>query len=90
MAKQTQEGSVQIADFKSRLSHYLKAVRQGKPLVLLNRDTPVARVLPYLAEPGRLIVRKPSRPSSEVRLPPPVRQKVNSLRALLEERRERK
>ena len=78
---------VRIAEFKARLSEYLRGVRQGHPLTLLDRDTPVARVLPYRAGAGRLIIRRPTREAKEVRLPPPVRGKINSLQALLEERR---
>ncbi len=36
-----------IAEFKARLSYYLKAVRSGKEVTVMERDTPIARVLPY-------------------------------------------
>jgi prevent-host-death family protein len=84
--KTNPEDSVRIADFKSRLSHHLRKVRQGHPLILLDRDTPIARVLPYSSGPGKLRSRKPTRESRNINLPPPLSKKIYSLSALLEER----
>jgi antitoxin (DNA-binding transcriptional repressor) of toxin-antitoxin stability system len=84
--KANPEDSVRIAEFKSRLSHHLRKVRQGHPLVLLDRDTPIARVLPYPSGPGKLRSRKPTRESRDINLPPPLSKKINSLSTLLEER----
>lgn len=38
---------VKIADLKNNLSRYLAHVRGGGDLVVLDRDTPVARVVPF-------------------------------------------
>ena len=84
--KANQEDSVRIAEFKAQLSHHLRKVRQGHSLTLLDRNTPIAKVLPYSSEPGRLRTRKPTREVKDVRLPPPLSKKINSLIALTEER----
>jgi prevent-host-death family protein len=53
--------TVGIAELKARLSEYLRIVRRGHPIVVLDRDTPVARIVPYRQERRqRLRVRKPA------------------------------
>ena len=45
---------VKIADLKNGLSQYLAHVRGGGELVVLDRATPIARIVPYAArEPVR-------------------------------------
>ncbi|MEO6463387.1 MAG: type II toxin-antitoxin system prevent-host-death family antitoxin [Candidatus Eisenbacteria bacterium] len=65
--------SVQIAQLKARLSAYLRSVRQGGELVVMDRKTPVARLLPYEEGPHRLTVRPPlpgATPLSELEITP--------------------
>lgn len=88
MMKVHGEIAVRIAEFKSHLSEYLRNVRRGHSLTLLDRQTPIARVLPYPAGPGKLLIRKPTRRAKDVRLPPPIKKPIDSLSALLEERQE--
>ena len=38
---------VKIAEFKSHLSTHLKAVRGGAELVITDRETPIAKVIPF-------------------------------------------
>jgi prevent-host-death family protein len=38
--------SVNIADLKNNLSHYLHEVRQGAELLIRDRNTPVAKIVP--------------------------------------------
>lgn len=45
--------SVNIADLKNNLSRYLARVREGAELTVLDRDTPIARILPFAPRPGR-------------------------------------
>lgn len=78
--------SVNIAALKARLSHYLRIVRRGDPLTVLDRDTPVAKLIPYAASPQRLSVRKAVRNPRDVRLPAPLRGETDSLSLLLEDR----
>ena len=75
-----------IAELKARLSEYLRTVRRGETITVLDRDTPVARIVP-IRQPG-LRVRKPAsgapRPSRVVS--PPSDLKLDVLELLLEER----
>ncbi len=79
---------VRIAELKARLSEYLRRVRRGQTLTVLDRDTPVARVVPY--ESGeRLRVREPVGSAGSlhaVRVPPPAKLKVDVVEVLREER----
>lgn len=43
---------VGIAELKSRLSEYLRGVRKGGEIVIKDRETPIARLVPY-AKPRR-------------------------------------
>jgi prevent-host-death family protein len=82
--------NVKIAELKSRLSEYLRHVRRGHPLTVMDRETPIARIVPYESEPGRMVVRQPvpgAPPLAEVPLPPPLRLRQDAVELLLEERR---
>ncbi|MBI4243610.1 MAG: type II toxin-antitoxin system prevent-host-death family antitoxin [Planctomycetes bacterium] len=80
---------VKIADFKARLSHYLRGVRRGRQLTIYDRDTPVAIVLPYNGGSfRRLAVRKSTCDPKAVTIRH-ASGKINSLELLLEERGER-
>jgi hypothetical protein len=52
----------------------------------VDRDKPVARLVPYDDPGSGLITRQPRRELHSVSLPPPLRPTVDSLAALLEER----
>jgi hypothetical protein len=57
----------------------------------MDRDTPVARVVPYRGEgTPRLRVRRALRKLHTTPLPPPLSARVDSLAALLEERNDRR
>jgi prevent-host-death family protein len=45
---------VGIAELKGRLSEYLRAVRKGGEIVIKDRETPIARLVPYSASGRRL------------------------------------
>jgi prevent-host-death family protein len=77
---------VRIAELKARLSEYLRTVRRGETVTVLDRDTPVARIVP-IHQPG-LRVRKPapSAPRPNRIHPPPSDIKLEVLELLLEER----
>ncbi len=81
--------TVRIAELKARLSEYLRRVRRGEVLTVLDRETPIARIVPDTGEAHRLTVRHPS-PSSpppcRVPLPPPLKLGVDAVALLLEER----
>ena len=44
--KTKRRGQAKIGEFKAHLSEYLRSVRAGQEVVVFDRDTPVARVIP--------------------------------------------
>jgi antitoxin (DNA-binding transcriptional repressor) of toxin-antitoxin stability system len=38
--------AVRVAELRSHLSEHLRSVRRGHPLVVLDRDTPIAQIVP--------------------------------------------
>jgi prevent-host-death family protein len=79
--------AVRIAELKARLSQHLRSVRKGRTLTVLDRDTPVARIIPYAAEP--LEVRRATRRPRDLEVPPPSASLTDSLAVLLDDRRRR-
>lgn len=80
--------SVNIAVLKAKLSYYLGQVRRGGEVLVLDRKTPVARVVPADGrEEGLALVEASKSPASlaGLRIPPP-RRETDSLRLLREER----
>jgi prevent-host-death family protein len=79
---------VRIAELKARLSEYLRAVRGGETIAVLDRDTPIAQLVP-IRDRSALRVRKPSPgtpPPNRVRLPKPAKLNLDVVQLLLEER----
>jgi prevent-host-death family protein len=79
--------TVRIAELKARLSEHLRSVRKGRTLTVLDRDTPVARIVPYAAE--TIEIRRATRRLRDLRLPPPPAAPTDSLALLLDDRRRR-
>ena len=80
---------VRIADLKSRLSEHLRKVRGGSSLTILDRDTPIARIVPWKAGNGSLKVRAPlpgAPKLQRVPLPPPIPLRGDIVKLLMEER----
>ncbi|MEP6999658.1 MAG: type II toxin-antitoxin system prevent-host-death family antitoxin [bacterium] len=80
---------VGVAELKARLSEYLRAVRKGHDLTIMDRDQPIARVIPYVAN-GSLVVREPLsnyRTLGDIPLPPPARTNIDAVSLLLDDRR---
>jgi prevent-host-death family protein len=81
--------SVKITQLKARLGEYLRAVRRGVQYTVMDRETPVARLVPYAPEGEPLRVRKPLRRFSSIQrvpLPSPLRIDGDAVALLLEER----
>ena len=79
--------AVGIAELKARLSEHLRHVRRGHTLTVLDRTTPIARIVPYAPEPGALSIRRPSPGGLKaVRLPPPLDIGKDIVDLLMEER----
>ena len=81
---------VKIAELKAHLSEHLRRVRRGHSLVVLDRDKPVAKVVPYTEGDEPLTVRAPlgKYPSvQEVPLPPRLGLDIDIVDLLLQDRR---
>lgn len=82
---------VRIAELKNRLSEHLRAVENGAEVVVMDRNRPIARIVP-LPLPGRRIrLLQPSRNFPDIRDRRRTRAgwQVTSTELLLEERRDR-
>ena len=79
--------TVGIADLKAHLSEHLRAVRKGRTLTVLDRDSPIARLVPVQA--GPLEVRKATRRAADLPSQRPTTPATNSLAVLLEDRARR-
>jgi prevent-host-death family protein len=77
---------VGIANLKAHLSQHLRKVRGGRTITVVDRDTPVARIVPYGVE-GPLEVRRATRKPKDV--PRPAPGDTESLTALLRDRSSR-
>lgn len=51
--------SIGVAELKARLSEFLREVRSGHEVVVMDRNKPVARIVPYEAQERSCIVREP-------------------------------
>jgi prevent-host-death family protein len=78
---------VRIADLKARLSEHLRSVRNGGTVTVLDRDTPVARIIPFVAP--SLEIRKAKRRLRDLKLPTRPSKRTNSTAALVEDRHRR-
>jgi prevent-host-death family protein len=76
-----------IAELKARLSEHLRAVRKGRTLTVLDRDTPVARIVPYTTEP--IEIRRATRRLRDLPLPSAASARTDSLAVLIDDRRRR-
>jgi prevent-host-death family protein len=80
--------AVRIAELKARLSEYLRVVRRGETIAVLDRDTPVAQIVP-IRDRSALRIRKPApgapRPN-QVPLAKPSKLDIDIVELLLEER----
>ena len=76
-----------ISELKAHIARWLQWVRRGGVLTVTRRGEPVARVEPVPVKLGNgLVVWKATRKASEIRMPTPLRKRVDSLKYLLEDR----
>ena len=83
---------VRIAELKARLSEHLRDVRRGRTLAVMDRDTPIARIIPYETGPSTLTVRSPFPGAPKLAalwMPPPLALTTDVVKLLAEERGER-
>ena len=80
--------AVRIADLKARLSEYLRAVQRGETIAVLDRDTPIAQIVP-IRDRTALRIRKPApgalRPN-QISPAKPLKANIDVVELLLEER----
>ena len=79
---------VGVADLKAHLSQHLRKVRRGQTVTVLDRDTPIARIVPYGLD-APLEIRRATRKPSSLRLPPRPAAATDSLSELLKDRTSR-
>jgi prevent-host-death family protein len=85
--------TVRIAELKAHLSQYLRRVRRGHVVTVLDRETPIAHLVPHAKDADRLSVRRPlpsAPPLHRVPLPPRLKVSVDAVALLLEERHARR
>lgn len=83
--------TVKIAQLKSRLSAHLRQVRAGESLTVLDRDTPIARIVP-IDSADDVVITKPARGAplpGKLRFPPSVKLDFDVVDLLLEDRKRR-
>ncbi len=80
--------SVKIADLKAHLSQHLRKVRRGRSLTVLDRETPIARIVPIDAKTP-LEIRRATRRPQDLGPPPPAAAPTDSLSVLLQDRASR-
>lgn len=83
--------TAKISELKARLSAYLAEVRRGETVIVCDRNTPVARLVPYEEERDGFSIEGPTRPLSELKKVRGVKLKrpTDVLRLLRESRDER-
>lgn len=81
---------VRIAELKDHLSQHLRAVEAGGEVEVMDRDRPIARILPA-DRPRSVPVRPPVKPFASIRdrMHPPADWRIASSDLLAEERQER-
>jgi prevent-host-death family protein len=83
---------VLISDLKAHLSEHLRSVQAGEALVVMDRKTPIARIVPYSERSEPLVIRKPKPGAPLIRdlpMPPPIHLDVDLMAILEEERADR-
>ena len=80
---------VRIAELKAKLSEYLRAVRRGESVTVMDRETPIAVIHPVDRGPGGLSIRAASSATgkpSDIELPPPLPLDTDIVELLLADR----
>jgi prevent-host-death family protein len=78
---------VRIAELKARLSEYLRAVRRGETISVLDRETPVAQIVPVRTSSLRIRKPAPGAPAlNRVPLPRTAKSSTDAVQLLLAER----
>ena len=75
--------TINISTLKAKISSSLKRVRNGERLVVLDRDVPIAEIIPYNKKPEI----KFQKPKFKFHIPKSMNIKVDPLLFLMEDRK---
>lgn len=85
--------TVKVGEFRNKLSRYLKKVREGREIVITDRETPIGRVIPYKKGKSEEVLTIQEPPEGYEGLAklsfPDLPVKVDAVELLLEDRRRR-
>jgi prevent-host-death family protein len=59
--------SAKVSELKAKLSAYLLEVRGGGTVTVYDRNTPIARIVPFQDEPDDLLILEASAPPSDLK-----------------------
>ena len=79
---------VMVSELKTKLSAYLSEVRKGETVVVYDRKTPVARLIPYAQSTDELGIEEPVITDRGLAWPKPIRlrKRVDVVKLLREDR----
>jgi prevent-host-death family protein len=79
---------VKTAELKSKLSSFLRKVRAGEQIIVTDRDTPIAKLVPYSKSEEKLTIRTAKRSPSIIKniSVPKALPGISSFDALMEDR----
>ncbi|HVS31560.1 MAG TPA: type II toxin-antitoxin system prevent-host-death family antitoxin [Thermoanaerobaculia bacterium] len=80
---------VRIAELKANLSAFLRRVKRGETVTVMDRDTPVAQLVPIETARPPVRMRRARGRLADLTLPSPLRTRSDIVSLLLEERGER-
>jgi prevent-host-death family protein len=80
-----------VAQLKAHLSQYLARVRRGDTVVVCDRNTPIARLVPYAETDDGFVVHEPTGSVADLKGAPGIKPKrrVDVVRLLRESRDQR-
>ena len=80
-----------VAELKAHLSDYLASVRAGDTVLVCDRNTPIARIVPYDERDDGFVVHEAQQPAGDVRNVRGVkpRKRVDVVRMLRDDREQR-
>jgi prevent-host-death family protein len=83
--------TVKVSEVKAKLSAYLRGVRKGESVLIVDRTTPVAKLVPVEHSPDEVVILEPSGPTPALKKlkPVPLRKRVDILELLRESREQR-
>lgn len=69
--------NVKISELKAKLSKYLRMVKKGGEVIVMDRETPVAKILPYVVDKSDFTIIPPKYGPERLRNLPKLRRKID-------------